>query len=151
MQLGNSAVHGVEIGLHGIDVGRRPLQKQDHILELRHHPHHALQLLDGLGIAILYHVKVKAVLFQDGLVGFKAHLLFQLCRALIQPGNAVPDLGRGIQQGVQLVVKLLVVLVEFVSVLKLVYFIHERFGDILSAVNSKTSSGCILFHLICSL
>ena len=28
VQLGNSAVHGVEIGLHGIDVGRRPLQKQ---------------------------------------------------------------------------------------------------------------------------
>ncbi len=27
VQLGNSAVHGVEIGLHGIDVGRRPLQK----------------------------------------------------------------------------------------------------------------------------
>ena len=103
MQLGNSAVHGVEIGLHGIDVGRRPLQKQDHILELRHHPHHALQLLNGLGVALLYHVKVKAVLFQDGLVGFKAHLLLQLCRALIQPGNAVPDLGGGIQQGVQLI------------------------------------------------
>ncbi len=44
-----------------------PCKKQDHILELRHHPHHALQLLDGLGIAILYHVKVKAVLFRMAL------------------------------------------------------------------------------------
>ena len=103
MQLGNAAVHGVQIGLHGVDVGRRPLQKQDHILELGHHPHHALQLLNGLGVALLHHIQIKAVFFEDGLVGFKAHLLLQLCRALIQPGNAVPDLGGGIQQGVQLV------------------------------------------------
>ena len=48
------------------------------------------------------------------------------------------------QQGVQLVVELLVVLVEFVSVLKLVYFIHERFGDILSAEIAVAS----LCHII---
>ena len=103
MQLGDAAVHGVQIGLHGVDVGGGALQKQDHILELGHHPHHALQLPDGLGVALLHHIQIKAVLFEDGLVGFKAHLLLQLCRALIQTGNAVPDLGGGIQQGVQLI------------------------------------------------
>ena len=87
----------------GIDVGVYFFSQAATVQEAAQEALYALQLLDGLGIAILYHVKVKAVLFQDGLVGFKAHLLLQLCRALIQPGNAVPDLGRGIQQGVQLV------------------------------------------------
>ena len=103
MQLGNAAVDCVQIGLHRVDVGRRPLQQQNDVLQLGHQFHHALQLLDGLGVAILHHIEVEAVLLQNCFVGVKAHLLFQLRCTIIQLCNAVFDLRRRIQQGVQLI------------------------------------------------
>ena len=103
MQLGHTVVHRVQVGLHRVDVGAGPLQQQDDVLELGHHPGQLFQLLHSFRVAVLQLVQVQPVFLQDGLVSVVTHLLIQLGGTGVQLGNAVLDLGGGVQQGGELV------------------------------------------------